>query len=161
MGYKEQTIASASAQPQIQHWGELLRRTNFLIGTFLSLPMHVFLAVQSGETQDNVTGRILHRPQLWGKSAKEVPAYVYIHMFLTQAARLSRGQKVKMGLEGVDDMSRIGLFQPRFDSMAKDQYGVLGSHMVDPTVPKIAELIYAKDEDKMGQVTDKTVLLKG
>lgn len=142
MGYKEISIASAKAQPQIQHWGELLRRTNFLIGTFLGLPMHVFLAVQSAEKQDQTTGAIMHRPQLWGKSEKEVPAYVYIHMYLIQAARLTRMQKAKMGLEEVDDLDRIGLFQPRFDSMAKDQYGKLGSHMINPTVSQVVEKIY-------------------
>lgn len=142
-GNKMLTIGQRTKQAEIQHWGELLRETTFMIGKFQELPMHVFLTVQSTEEKDESTGGILHRPQLWGKSQKVVPAYVYLHGYLLQNMRLSETKRKRMKLP--DDMipsTRVLLFAPQFDSMAKDQYGKLGDFMVDPTIDKIASAIY-------------------
>ena len=143
-GNVNKRIGQETKQPQIQDWGELLRQTVLLMGKLGELPLHVVVTVQSSEERDNVTGQVMHRPQLWGKSVKEVPAFVYIHAYLLQALRLTQRQRMQIGLEGedVDPNTRVALFTPRFDSMAKDQYGVLGPHMIDPSFPKICDLIY-------------------
>ncbi len=147
-GNQQKQIGMPTKQPQIQDWGELLRQTVLLMSKLGELPLHVIITVQSSETQDNITGQILHRPQLWGKSVKEVPAFVYVHAYILQAARLTKAQRLRMGL--ADDLpaeTRVAMFTPRFDSMAKDQYGVLGPHMVDPSIDKMCKLIYPKGSD--------------
>lgn len=145
-GNVSKKIGQPTKQPKIQDWGELLRRTVHLMGALGDLPIHVIITVQSSEEQDKVTGAILHRPQLWGKSTKEVPAFVYVHAQLVQALRLTRSMRAQMGIpDDVTSETRIALFTPRFDSMAKDQTGRLGSFMVDPTISKMCDLIYPKE----------------
>lgn len=147
-GNKLKRIGERTKQPQIQDWGELLRQTVYLMGKLGELNLHVIITVQSSEDKDNITGQILHRPQLWGKSVKEVPAFVYIHAYLLQAVRLTQRQRVVMDLdEDLPVESRVALFTPRFDSMAKDQYGVLGPHMLDPSIPKIIDMLYRPEEE--------------
>jgi len=147
VGYKKRTFNSTMPQAQIQHWGELLRRTSYFVGKLLELDVHVFMGVQSIEKQDQTTGAIMHRPQLWGQSEKAVPAYVYVHMYILQSERLTQRNRRRMGIpDDVAAEDRVGLFTPRFDSMAKDQTGKLGTFMINPTVPKMVEAVYGSSE---------------
>lgn len=142
-GNISKTINAPMKQAEIQHWGELLRRTTFFIQKMQETGLHVLITVQSNESQDAVTGAIVHRPQLWGQSSKVVPAYVYAHAYLVQTVRLSGHIKAKLRLpDDLPDETRVALFTPRFDSMAKDQYGLLGPHIIDPTISKIVKAIY-------------------
>ena len=144
VGDGQKKFGQPLTQPQIQHWGELLRQTSFLLGTLAGLKEHVIITVQSEESKDEVTGSILHRPQLWGRSQKEVPAFVYMHAYLIQGIRLPQRVKVQVGItEDVNAETRIALFTPRFDSMAKEQYGKVGTHMIDPSIPKIMDLLHS------------------
>ena len=75
----------------------------------------------------------------------EVCGYFYVVARMVHRARLPGGQ-----LKALDDsmngakVSAVMLTQPSGKHVAKDQYGKLGSYMVDPTVTKMLDAIYGE-----------------
>lgn len=109
---------------------------------YFSLPLHVVMTSLEKESSDQVTGAITYSPLLWGQSDTEVGGYSYVVARLIHRAVLE--PKTAVVLEDVlkDSTVSIALFRPSGKYVAKDQYGTLGDYMIDPTIPKMLDLIF-------------------
>jgi hypothetical protein len=131
-----------------QKFGQVLAQMTMWAKLFLGLPMHVIITAQEREQKDEQLGSITYSPLVWGQSSTEICGYALAVGRLMHRARLSSG-----ALPGSDKLAiaedptagkstAVAFFQPSGKYVAKDQYGVLGPFMTDPSIPKMLDLIY-------------------
>lgn len=128
---------------QIQHFMGILNQMVNFAKSYYSLPLHVIMTAQEKTETDTTTGLTRNAPLLWGQADTEVPGYAnvvarMVHRAVTKTALLKVIEDAT--LEKVID--GVALFLPSGKYVAKDQFGRLGSYIVDPTVTKMLDLIY-------------------
>ena len=133
---------SFSQRVQRQHFGQVLSQMINLAKLFYALPMHVILTSLEKANKDEITGSITYAPLLWGQSDTEVGGYAYaVGRMCHRAALPAKTIKiVEDASEG--EITAVALFKPSGKYVAKDQYGKFGDYMVDPSIPKMLDLIY-------------------
>ena len=129
------------------HFGMVLGQMIQMARYYLDLPMHVILTSLEKQDKDEVTGLIKYAPLLWGQSDKEVGGYAYVVGRLMHLSMMADRSQKLMELADATTTS-VALFKPSAKYVAKDQYGVLGDFMVNPSIPKILELVFGGHETK-------------
>ena len=108
---------------------------------FVRLDMNVILTSLEAN-QVNVDTGITHRhPLIWGQSGNEIAGYMFMVARLTNdlvGARLLMQETVD---PVTDETSTVAFFKETPQYYAKDQYGITVSHLTDPTIGKILDLI--------------------
>jgi len=120
----------------LQGFGQILARVLHMTRLYFGLPVHVFITCLESEHAGVL------KPLLWGQARDEVPGYGYVVGRL--AHRDDLPPKIKVVLKGELESAKsayIALFSKQSQYYAKDQYGVLGHYLVDPTIGKIMDLI--------------------
>lgn len=108
---------------------------------YYSLPIHVIMTCLEKSEKNEATGAITYSPLLWGQSNIEVPGYAYVVARLVHRSKLKK--HALRQLEQADESTTsVAFFVPSGTFIAKDQYGALGDWMVDPSIPKMVDLIY-------------------
>lgn len=105
-----------------------------LVRFFRDLPIHVFLTATSTWSQDPQTRENKLWPALTGKLSFEVPGLVEIVGYLAVVEE--------------DDRTERWLFvQPsgKFEAKDRTEGGRLGEYIIEPTIPKILDLIEGKE----------------
>ena len=126
------------------HFGQVLQANINLARLYYTLPLHVIMTAQeraADEDKDRPVG-----PLLEGSSFVEVPSYAEIVGRIHSAANLNRATLSAVVKEcGLprDEVQSVVFFSPYGNYIAKDQYGVLGDYMVNPTIGKMIDLLYA------------------
>lgn len=126
-------------------YGVLGQMTRFA-RLYYSLPMHVIMTALEKTTTDEVTGAVTMSPLLWGQSDTEVPGYAYVVARMVHRAKM-KGPVLKAieDSAGEEALHAVALFMPSGKYDAKDQYGALGNYMIDPSIPKMLDLIYGEE----------------
>jgi hypothetical protein len=127
---------------QIQHFNTVLASMVNFAKYFYSLPMHVIMTALEREDEDKTIGQMSYKPLLWGQSAGEVPGFAYAVGRFMHVSRLESKVKQALAKELAEESISVVLWRPSSRYVAKDQYGTLGTYMVDPSVPKIMDAIY-------------------
>jgi hypothetical protein len=120
-----------------------------LIRFFRNLPLHVFFTANSKLEQDPLTRESKIWPALTGKLAFEVPGLVEIVGYLAV-------------VEKDEDTNERWLFvQPtgRFEAKDRTEGGKLGQYIVEPTIPKILDLVEGnvKESKKKGETENVNI----
>lgn len=131
-------IAGAQ-QMKTQDWGALLRKMEGMVRAFRDLTMHPSNPIENvlfvcGTKVEGETGRM--RPNLQGQMGTTLPYYVDVVAYLAY----ENGEEV-------GEYVRRARFQPVGNVVAKDRTNKLGSHMDEPTMPRIREAVYGGKED--------------
>lgn len=130
-----------------QHFGNTLSQMINLSKLYFSLPkIHVIMTSLERRDLNEATGAIDSSPLLWGQSNSEVGGYAYavgrmIHRASLPTHQLKVLEAVADKEEGTEFVS-VALWRPSGSYVAKDQYGVLGEYMINPTITKILDAIY-------------------
>jgi len=141
---------------QIQHFNQVLGYMIKFATLFYSLTnIHVIITSQEREDKDESTGMITYRPLLWGQSGTEVGGYAYLVSRLIHRSRLDAKLKLVAG-ELPENATSVALFMTSGKFVAKDQYGMRDEKgnviplMVDPSIPKMLDLIYGPGQGPAG-----------
>lgn len=138
---------------QRQHFGDVLSQMINFAKLYFDLadegnprPIHVFMSSLE-RTEDDTE---YHKPLLWGQSGAEVGGYAYavgrmVHRSVAPTKTLSIIESVT-GVD-TDNIISVALWKPSGKYVAKDQYGVLGDFMVDPSITKMLDLILGSDKN--------------
>ncbi len=135
---------------EIQHFNKTLGQMVTFARLYYGLPMNVIMTSLEKYDKDEVTGAVMHRPLIWGQASSEIGGYAYIVARLVHRARIDNklrmraDQQAKVGIaeDPIDSETvSVALFEPTGKYVAKDQYGVLGPYMVNPTMTKILDAI--------------------
>lgn len=128
-----------------QHFYNTLGQMVNFAKLFYSLPMHVVMTALESRDKNEATGTINYSPLLWGQSSTEVGGYAYVVSRLVHRASMNRVQLEVLEdpsqLKEGEEVNSVALFLPSGTYIAKDQYGVLGDWMVNPTMTKILDAI--------------------
>lgn len=124
-----------------QEFGNTLQQMTFFARVYFSLPLHVILVAQERVERNEVTGEVSYSPLIWGQSNTEVASYAEAVGRMIHRAKL-RPDQVQVMDEVEEKTESVMIFKPSPRYVAKDQYGALGAYMVDPSIPKILDLIY-------------------
>lgn len=109
---------------------------------YYSLPINVIMTALEADSRDDQTGAITYEPLLWGQSATEVAGYAYVVARLVHRSVMSSTiAKVVEDAIGKEKVTSVALFLPSGKYVAKDQYGSLGSFMIDPSIGRMLDLI--------------------
>jgi len=143
---------------QIQHFNSTLGHMIKFGTLFFGLTnMHVIITSQEREDKDETTGLITYKPLLWGQSATEFGGYAYLVSRLVHRTRVAQDAKMRLAIgEMPEGASSVALFMPSGKYIAKDQYGMrdkdggLLPFMVDPSIPKMLDLIYGPGRGPAG-----------
>lgn len=129
------------------------------------LPVHVFMTAlehdpspdtRSKEAQASSINtpsptKAMYRPLFFGQVLNYIEADAYIIGRMVQVERM-RGKLAKPVVDRhayvnqlPQDAYSVCLLQQTLEYMAKDQYGRLGSYLVNPTVDLIANMLYGKE----------------
>lgn len=127
-----------------QNFGQILEQMVRFASRFFALNMHVLMCVQEKQTKDDATGAIMVAPYLWGQADVEVGSFAEVVARLVHRAALP-GRALEIMEDVNDDTVSVALFQPSGKYVAKDQYYKLGNYMVDPSIPKMLDLIYGTE----------------
>ncbi|MHA1302219.1 MAG: ATP-binding protein [Candidatus Heimdallarchaeaceae archaeon] len=105
-----------------------------LIRYFRDLPMHVFFSAAVKQMTDPRTKQTQYWPSLIGQLALEIPGLLTIVGYLAVVTEVKEGQEVQY---------RALFTQPTEGIIAKDRTegGKLGGMVVEPTLPKILDLV--------------------
>ncbi len=140
-GNKDLQPGSHPVKVQRQHFGSVLGQMVNFAKLYYSLPIHIIMTSLEKTVVNDMTGAVTYSPLLWGQSDTEVPGYAYVVARLTHRAGATK-KELRVVEDVTDDTTSIAFFKPGGTFYAKDQYGVLGSWMADPSIPKMAELIF-------------------
>jgi hypothetical protein len=124
----------ASAQPQGQDWGAILRKVEAHVRGFRDLKMNPIkrievLAIVAGVKEKGQKDPTL-RPLLTGQIAEKLAYHVDVQGFLT----------MKLNADGL--LERSLQVVPVNNIAAKDRTGRLGTFVASPTIPLLQDLIY-------------------
>lgn len=112
---------------------------------FLDLPVHVFMVALEKRITDGAGTILGYAPLLWGQSDTEVGGFAYVIGRMQNRAMLSnyelKGIREATGMSD-EEIERIMILAQSRQNVAKDQYGVLGDYMVNPTVTQMLDLVY-------------------
>jgi hypothetical protein len=124
------------------HYNKVLYSMINMAMLYTSLPLHVILIAQeSNKTPDEgIVGTALE-----GQSAIEVPSYVYVLGRLVHRGRMKTGVVARMEEAAGTEIVSVCFFASAGGYDAKDQYGMLGDYMINPTITKMLDLIYGKE----------------
>jgi len=120
----------------LSDWGYNIERMRRFVRTYRDLPMDVIFICLSQIVKDENTGATTLMPSLSGKLASDICGYVDIVGYLY--AKENKEEEVERHL----------LFQPISKFFAKDRSGKLGISMENPSIIKIREKIFDKNEVK-------------
>jgi phage nucleotide-binding protein len=119
----------------MQDWGKNTAQTRRVLRALIDLPMHVIFVAQEGVFIDELRGNAAMRmPSLTPKIREDVMAMTSIIGYLG----ISQKEETK-GQRALVTQSTGMLY-------AKDRSGRLPSPMMEPTVPKMLDLIWGKGE---------------
>lgn len=127
-----------SAQMQMQDWGTLLRKVEAQVRAFRDVaafegnPLQVVTFVCTTAEKGKET--VVLRPGLQGQLGLSIPYFVDVVTYLT------------LSVEPDGYLHRKALFQPVGGIVAKDRTNMLGTDMLDPTIPKMLDLIFPKED---------------
>lgn len=120
-----------------------------LLGTMLNWAIHYFSLCALGlnvivtgleANKQNETGLIRNVPLFWGQSGNELCGYAYMVMRLS--VKLNVDPEIKVDDEVFADSTfNVGQIVETKRTYAKDQYGCGVTHIVNPTMAKVADLI--------------------
>jgi hypothetical protein len=116
---------------EIQHWGKSHNQVAMMIRYFRDLPIHSIFTTLTQTVKDELTGKISYTVALPGKQADEIPGIPDIVGYMHTI-------KQKEGLVRVMDV------QPDGRVKAKDRTNALGPGVMNPTVPKMLDMIWKK-----------------
>ena len=142
---------SFPAKVERQHFYNTLGQMVTFAKLFYDLPMNVLMTSLEASDRDEGTGELFYHPLLWGQSEGEVCGYAYVVARMVHRAILKReNPAAEKALVKTDDpqgaeLVSVALFTPTGKYYAKDQYGALGTHMINPTMTKIMDLITGKE----------------
>ncbi len=140
-GNKSMKPGDHPVRVQRQHFGSVLGQMVNFANLYFSLPIHVIMTCLEKTTVNDATGAVTYSPLLWGQSDTEVPGYAYVVARLMHRSVVP-GKAVRI-MEDVDSNTvSVAFFIPSGTYLAKDQYGVLGQWMADPSIGKMVDLIY-------------------
>jgi hypothetical protein len=161
------TFEKAGVMPeaaQIQHFGQILNYMVKFTILFYGLPMHVIVNCQERQDKDETTGGIMAMPFLWGQSSTEVGSYAFLVSRLVHRNVVSNIATMKLAIgEMPESATSVALLRPSGKYVAKDQYGMrnpkgeLLSFMVDPSIPKMLDLIYGPGQGPTGELPPTTL----
>lgn len=128
-----------------KEFGSVLGQMVNFAKLYFSLPIHVIMTCLEQAKTNEATGAITYSPLLWGQSNIEVPGYAYVVARLMHRSLLKK-QALKMMEDADASTTSVAFFVPSGTFLAKDQYGALGQWMVDPSIPKMVDLIYPNSQ---------------
>jgi len=115
--------------PSPREWGKNQNHIKDLIRDLRPLPMHKIWAALPAERVDEKTKEVTVGPDLPGKLMQQVPGLVdivgYYYSYINEN----------------DEVTRILLTQNSGKYMAKDRTSALGKYVVNPTIPKLMQMI--------------------
>lgn len=127
-----------------QHYGTILAQTLAIAGRFYKLPMHVIGTVLEQERVGGEGMPVTYRHQLVGQAREQLSSYPEIVARLIHIEKVTGAMKVALKNEITAETVSVAIFKPGLRHEAKDQTGKLGDFMVDPSIPKMLELIYGE-----------------
>lgn len=102
--------------------------------------LNVFFNCHEAWKQDEK--QIFHyAPLIWGQSGLELPGYALLVMRLTVKSRVDGDIKASDTAVFDDGVFNVGQIRATTQSYAKDQYGCGVTHIINPTMAKIMDLI--------------------
>jgi hypothetical protein len=101
-----------------------------------AIPMHLIMIAQ--EREGSVEADRPVGPLLEGQGQIEVPSHMEAVGRMLQISRV----EPKLARVLPEDTMAVAIFKQSANYQAKDQYGVLGAYMTDPSIPKIMDLIF-------------------
>ena len=119
--------------PQIKQWGKNIEQIRKWVRRYRDLPLNVIMTAHEQEDKDNMTGLIMHKPQLSGKLSNEIAGLFdvvgYLYVKSEPVSENSQETKVvrKLLTGALDGFT------------AKDRSGNLPHVMVDPTMKEVYE----------------------
>lgn len=119
--------------PSPREWGKSQSHIKELIRSIRAMPCHAIFAALPSEREDKKTGEVTVWPDLPGKLATQVPALVdivgYYYSYIDES----------------QETQRILLTQNTGKYVAKDRTQSLGKFVVNPTIPKLFQMIREHD----------------
>jgi len=140
MGTSPSTMKVATVVPkrEWEHYNKILYTMIRFASLYWALPIHVIMIAQEREG-DPGTGRLIG-PHLEGQAAVEVSSGALVIGRMMHVTRAEA--RIRKALQELDADS-IAVFKQSQTFIAKDQQGGrLGEYMVNPTIPKMVDLIY-------------------
>jgi len=124
------------AQIEIQHFNRILSTmTKFAYYFLEKLDMNVIITAQE-DLKNNFA-----EPLIWGAADREVSGYALMVMRLIHYTRMEGRIEQALSDEIPDDFTNLGLITMSQRFAAKDQYGTGQTHIFDPTITKVLDLI--------------------
>jgi hypothetical protein len=125
--------------PSMREWGKNLEQMRKFVRAFRDLEMHTIFTALNMTDKDQKTGATLMKPQLSGKLANEVAAFLDIVGYY-YVKQIGAG----------DDMEfkRLLLTQKTDQQVAKDRTGLLPMVMEQPTMKSIYDTLSNGKQDK-------------
>lgn len=117
--------------PDVRRWGKNIEQIRKWVRKYRDLPINVIMTAHERIDKDNMTGQVLHMPQLSGKLSFEVAGFFDIVSYLY--VKTEEGKPVRKLLSG------------GFEGyVAKDRSGNLPLVMENPTMDEVYNLIVGK-----------------
>ena len=124
-----------------QGFGQLLGTMLNWAVHFVNLDMNVIMTSLEATQAHPDTG-IMHRhPLIWGQSGNEIAGYFFMVARLTNDLVGERFLLQEVRDPVRTDTTSVAFFKETPQYYAKDQYGISVSHMTNPTIGKILDLI--------------------
>ena len=120
-----------------------------LLGTMLNWSIHYFNLANTGihiiitgleANKQDESMIIRNSPLFWGQSGNELCGYAYMVMRLSAKLRVDPELKADDRVFD-DDTYNVGQLMETKRTYAKDQYGCGVTHIINPTMAKVADLI--------------------
>lgn len=125
--------------PGMREWGKNLEQMRKFVRGFRDLEMHTIFTALNTTDKDQKTGLTTMKPQLSGKLANEVAAFLDIVMYY-YVKQIGAGEDA--------EFKRLLLTQKTDSQVAKDRSGRLPMVIEDPSMAKIHSLMTASESTK-------------
>jgi hypothetical protein len=112
--------------PDVRRWGKNIEQIRKWVRRYRNLPLNVIMTCHEQEDKDQMTGAILHKPQLSGKLSNEVAGFFDVVAYLYVKAEGDPPKPTRKLLTGAIE-----------GYIAKDRSGNLPDVMINPTMAEI------------------------
>lgn len=124
-----------------QGFGQLLGTMLNWAVHFVQLDLNIIMTSLEATQQDASTGILHKHPLIWGQTGNEIAGYMFL---VTRVTNGLVGDRVLLGRKDNDvreDTHSVAFFKETSTFYAKQQYGLLVDHLVEPTMGQILDLI--------------------